>query len=79
MSVLFSKALNGQCRWFVSEGAGNPRVCGAAISWPTSYCLGHRLRVYQRTEKTPAPPQEFAVLRRAPEPETLLELTEVFG
>lgn len=80
MSILFSKALPGQCRWFVCEDDGaKPRVCGAATSWPTSYCMEHRLRVYQRTEGVSAPPQEFAVVRRQPHPETLLELTEIFG
>lgn len=78
MSVLFSKAEAGQCRWFVSEG-DKPRVCGAATSFPTSYCLAHRLRVYQRTEGVSQPPQEFAVLRRQPAPETQPELTEIFG
>lgn len=78
MSVLFSKVLPGQCRWFVCEG-DKPRVCGLSTSRPTSYCLVHRLRVYQRTEKVAGPPQEFAVLRRQPEPETLPELTEIFG
>lgn len=86
MSVLFSKALPGQCRWIVCEATGDKRdafggrrVCGAAVSWPTSYCLGHRLAVYQRTETVSQPPQEFAVLRRRPEFETLPELTEIFG
>lgn len=80
MSILFSKAESGQCRWFVCEGAGDKRrVCGAGVSYPTSYCLAHRLRVYQRTEGVSQPPQEFAVLRRQPEPETLPELTEIFG
>lgn len=86
MSILLSRAVTGQCRWIVCEPAGDKRdafggrrVCGAAVSWPTSYCIGHRLVVYQRTETVSQPPQEFAVLRRQPEPETLPELTEIFG
>ncbi len=90
MAILLSKAVSGQCRWIVCEAVaprkgeprdifGGRRVCGAAVSWPTSYCLGHRLVVYAPVEKTPAPPQEFALLRRPPEPETLPELTEIFG
>lgn len=87
MAILFSKAVSGQCRWIVCEAPGDKRdafggrrVCGAAVSFPTSYCLGHRLVVYARTETTsPAPPQEFTLLRQKPEPETLPELTEIFG
>lgn len=86
MSILFSKAKSGQCLWIVCDAVdgsrdlfGGRRVCGAATSFPTSYCLGHRLAVYQRTETVSQPPQEFAVLRRQPEPETLPELTEIFG
>lgn len=95
MSILFSKARSGQCRWIVCDAVdpapsrrsgvmpdlfGGRRVCGAPVSFPTSYCLGHRLVVYARTETTsPAPPQEFSLLRRPPEPETLPELTEIFG
>lgn len=86
MSILLSKARAGQCRWIVCdavEGSSDlfcgRRVCGAAVSWPTSYCLGHRLDVYQRTEAPSGPPQEFTVLRRSPEPESLPELTEIFG
>lgn len=87
MAILLSKAGSGQCRWIVCEPVGDMpdlfggrRVCGAAVSFPTSYCLGHRLVVYTRTETTsPAPPQEFSLLRRAPERETLPELTEIFG
>jgi len=89
VSVLFSKALSGQCRWIVCEAVSKPslrgdtfggrRVCGAATSWPTSFCIDHRLAAYQRTDKVAGPPQEFAVLRRQPDPETLPELTEIFG
>ncbi|MGY6246666.1 hypothetical protein ACXIUS_03825 [Bosea thiooxidans] len=87
MSILLSKARAGQCRWIVCEPAGDKRdafggrrVCGAAVSFPTSYCLGHRLVVYARTEtRETAPPQEFTLLRQKPEPETLPELTEIFG
>ncbi|MDX3805132.1 MAG: hypothetical protein QHC89_01760 [Bosea sp. (in: a-proteobacteria)] len=87
MSILLSKAVSGQCRWIACEAVGDKRdifggrrVCGAATARPSSYCMEHRLRVYARTETTsPAPPQEFTLLRRAPEPETLPELTEIFG
>lgn len=86
MSILFSKAGPGQCRWIVCEATddkrdafGGRRVCGAATSWPTSYCIGHRLVVYERRAEAPGVPQEFAVQRRAPEPETQPELTEIFG
>ncbi len=89
MSILLSRAKAGQCRWIVCEAVSQPslrgdtfggrRVCGAVTSWPSSFCLGHRLVAYQRTEKVAGPPQEFAVLRRQPEPETLPELTEIFG
>ena len=86
MSILLSKAVSGQCRWIVCDAVegsrdlfGGRRVCGGGTSWPTSYCLRHRLAVYQRTERVSQPPQEFAVLRRQPEPETLPELTEIFG
>lgn len=78
MSVLFSKALPGQCRWFVCEG-DKPRVCGATTSKPTSYCLGHRLVVYERSQTAHKPPLEFTLLRRPPEPETHRDLTEIFG
>ncbi|MDP3408220.1 hypothetical protein [Bosea sp. (in: a-proteobacteria)] len=86
MSVLLSKARSGQCRWIVCDDTGDRRdlfggrrVCGAAVSFPTSYCLGHRLVVYQRTPRASGPPQDFTVQRRAPEPETQPELTEIFG
>lgn len=87
MAILLSKALSGQCRWIVCDAVGDKRdifggrrVCGAATAWPSSYCMEHRLRVYARTETTaPAPPQEFTLQRRAPESETLPELTEIFG
>ena len=77
MSVLLSRARAGQCRWIVCEDAGDRRdlfggrrVCGAAVSFPTSYCLDHRLRVYDRTPRAFAPPQDASVRRQAPEPET---------
>ncbi|KPH80542.1 hypothetical protein [Bosea vaviloviae] len=86
MSILLSRALAGQCRWLVCEAAGDKRdafdgrrVCGAVVSWPTSYCLGHRLVVYERTPLASAPPQDFTIQRRAPDPETQPELTEIFG
>ena len=86
MSVLLSKARAGQCRWIVCDDVGDKRdlfggrrVCGAAVSFPTSYCLGHRLRVYERTARASGPPQDFTVQRRTPEPETQPELTEIFG
>lgn len=86
MSILLSKAVTGQCRWIVCDAVigsrdlfSGRRVCGAAVSRPTSFCMEHRLRAYQRTEGVSAPPQEFAVLRRQPEPESLPELTEIFG
>ncbi len=84
--MLFSRARAGQCRWIVCEATGDKRdafggrrVCGAATSWPTSYCLGHRLVVYERTAPASGPPQDFSVQRRPPEPETQPELTEIFG
>lgn len=95
MSILLSNARPGQCRWIVCAAVdpapsrrsgvmpdlfGGRRVCGAAVSFPTSYCLGHRLVVYARTEvAAPAPALDFSVTRRPPEPETLPELTEIFG
>jgi hypothetical protein len=87
MTILLSKARSGQCRWIVCEPTGDKRdvfggrrVCGAAVSQPTSYCLGHRLVVYARTETTsPVPPRDISVARRPPELETQPELTEIFG
>lgn len=86
MAILFSKAEPGQCLWIVCDAVegsrdtfGGRRVCGVSVSRPTSFCIEHRLRAYQRTEAVSQPPQEFAVLRRRPEPETLPELTEIFG
>ena len=90
MSVLLSRARAGQCRWIVCEAAapkkgepcdafGGRRICGAAVSFPTSYCLGHRLVVYERAAPTPSAPPEFAVQRREPATETQPELTEIFG
>lgn len=57
MSVLLSRARLDQCRWIVCDAVephrgaprdifGGRRVCGAAVSLPTSYCALHRLRVY---------------------------------
>lgn len=86
MSVLLTKACTGQCRWIVCDDVGDKRdlfggrrVCGAAVSVPTSYCLDHRLRVYERTPRAFAPPQDASVRRHAPETETQPELTEIFG
>lgn len=86
MSILLSNARAGQCRWIVCDDAGDKRdlfggrrVCGAVASFPTSYCLDHRLRVYDRTPRAFAPPQDASVRRHAPEPETQPELTEIFG
>ena len=90
MAILLSNARAGQCRWIVCDavpaGKGQPRdifggrrVCGAAVSAPTSYCLGHRLVVYARTDTVSQPPQEFAVLRRQPEPETQPDLVDILN
>lgn len=90
MSILFSRAVSGQCRWIVCEAVparkgqprdlfGGRRVCGAAVSRPTSYCLGHRLVVYDRRLEAPARPQDFTVQRHQPARETQPELTEIFG
>lgn len=86
MSILLTKAQSGECRWIICDAVdgsrdlfGGRRVCGAAVSWPTSFCMEHRLRAYQRTDSVSQPPKEFAVLRRQPDPETLPELTEIFG
>ncbi len=86
MSILLSKASAGQCRWIVCDAVdgsrdafGGRRICGAPVSWPTSYCLGHRLVVYERSLRAPGPPQEFTRLPSQPEPEPRPELTEVFG
>ncbi len=57
MSVLFSKAELGQCRWIVCDTVpqkkgeprdtfGGRRVCGAPVLGFRSYCLGHHLRAY---------------------------------
>lgn len=86
MSILFSKAGAGQCRWIVCEavdGSRDPfagrRVCGAPVLRLGSYCLGHHLIVYAPVASAPAPAHDFTVVRRAPDPETLPELTEIFG
>lgn len=90
MSILLSRARPGQCRWIVCEAIeprrgeprdlfGGRRVCGAPVSQPTSYCLGHRLVVYERSQTAHKPPLEFTLLRRPPEPETHRDLTEIFG
>lgn len=86
MSILLSRARAGQCRWIVCEATGDKhdifagrRVCGAAASFPTSYCIGHRLVVYDRRGEAPAPLHEFIVQRQKPEPEAQPELTEIFG
>lgn len=90
MSILLSQARAQHCRWIVCEAVprrkGEPRdifagrrVCGALVSWPTSYCLGHRLVVYAPVAGAPAPAHDFTVVRRAADPETLPELTEIFG
>jgi hypothetical protein len=87
MSILLSKARSGQCRWIVCDPTGDKRdafggrrICGAAVSHPTSYCLGHRLVVYARTDTaSPPPPQDFSLRHRPPEAETQPELTEIFG
>ena len=86
MSILFSKAKPGQCLWIVCDAVegsrdhfGGRRVCGAAVSFPTSYCIGHRLRVYERRLEAPARPQDFTVQRHQPARETQPELTEIFG
>lgn len=92
MSILLSKARGtfDQCRWIVCEAVearrGEPRdafdgsrICGAPVSWPTSYCLGHRLVVYERTVKAPGAPRDTTLLNRLPEPEARPELTEIFG
>ena len=90
MSILLFKARSGQCRWIVCEPVppkkgeardafDGRRICGALVSWPTSYCLGHRLVIYAPVATAPAPAHDFTVVRRAPDPETLPELTEIFG
>lgn len=92
MSVLLSKARGtfDQCRWVVCEAAeparrapsdifNGSRVCGAPVSWPTSYCPVHRLVVYERTVREPGAPRDLSLLHRPPEPEARPELTEIFG
>ena len=90
MSILLSRARSGECRWIVCEAVearrgeprdafGGRRVCGAPVSWPTSYCAGHRLVVYERTVKAPGAPQDITLLRRQSEPDARPELTEIFG
>jgi len=87
VSILFSKAKSGQCLWIVCDAVegsrdlfGGRRVCGAPVSQPTSYCIGHRLVVYERSQTAHKPPLEFTLLRRPPEPETHhRDLTEIFG
>ncbi len=84
--MLLTRAKAGECRWFVCDAVdgsrdlfGGRRICGAATAWPSSYCMAHRLRVYQRTEGVSQPPQEFAVLRRQPAPETLPDLVDILS
>ena len=88
MGVLLSRTLPLQCRWPVCEAVeppslrgdtfGRARVCGAIVSFPTSYCAEHRLRVY---EGAPAmrPPADLSSARQAPAPDFATELTEIFG
>lgn len=88
MSILLSKAREGQCRWPVcdaveppslrGDGFGGRRVCGAPVSGLTSYCAEHRLRVYERAP-APRPPIDLATARRPPAPDLQPELTEIFG
>lgn len=90
MSILLSLARAQHCRWIVCEAVqprtgqprdifGGRRICGAVVSAPTSYCLDHRLRVYDRTPRAAAPPPDASVRHRAPDPDILPELTEIFG
>ncbi|PZU93095.1 MAG: hypothetical protein DI527_07555 [Chelatococcus sp.] len=90
MSILLSRAREGQCRWIVCEAGpaspraaapdlfGGRRVCGAPVSGLTSYCAEHRLRVYERAP-APRPPIDLATARRLPAPDLQPELTEIFG
>lgn len=89
MSVLFSKAERGQCRWIVCDAVpqkkgeprdmfGGRRVCGAPVLRSGSFCLGHHLRAYAPVTSAPAPAHDFTVVRRTPGLETLPELTDTF-
>ena len=90
MSVLFSKAEHGQCRWIVCDAVpqkkgeprdtlGGRRVCGEPVLGFSSYCLCHHMRVYAPVASAPAPAHDFTVVRCAADPDTLPELTEIFG
>ena len=89
MTVLLSRAREGQCRWIVCDGApaargeprdifGGRRVCGAAASMPTSYCAEHRLRVYDRAPEIRIG-SDFTSRRAPPALDQQPELTEIFG
>lgn len=89
MSVLLSRARDGQCRWPVCEPVeprrgeprdifGGRRICGAAASLPTSYCAEHRLRVYDRAPEIRIG-SDFTSRRAPPALDQQPELTEIFG
>lgn len=89
MSILLSRARSEHCRWPVCEAVeprrGQPRdmflgqrVCGGLVSWPTSYCAEHRLRVYERAPAVRLGGDGTAA-RAAPELDLQPELTEIFG
>lgn len=89
MSIFLSRARAEHCRWPVCEGIeprrgeprdifGGRRVCGAAASWPTSYCAAHRLRVYDRAPEIRIG-SDFTSRRAPPALDQQPELTEIFG
>lgn len=89
MSVLLSRARLDQCRWLFCEAVeprrgeprdifGGRRVCGAAVSLPTSYCAAHRLRVYAHAPKV-SDAIDFTTRSAAPALDRQPELTEIFG
>lgn len=88
MSVLLSRASFDQCRWIVCEAIeprrserpdvfGGRRVCGAKITWPTSYCAAHRLRVYAGAPEIRTG-GDFTTRSAPPALDHQPELTEIF-
>lgn len=89
MAVLLSRARDEHCRWPVCEAVEPARgeqpdifrgrlVCGAPVSWPTSYCAEHRLRVYERAPAA-TPGRDASVRAAFAAPDLQPELTEIFG
>jgi hypothetical protein len=87
--ILLSRARAEHCRWLICEAVeprkgepkdafGGQRVCGAAVSWPTSYCPAHRRRVYERAPAV-SPARDGSVRRAPPAADRHPDLMEMFG